>query len=269
MLVDAEGIEMSITLPQRGHFEGVGQIVRFNWPFYLVATCGCLAGAVGLALLKLPGWLELAGWGSIGIGLFWTLGSLAVSWYVYDLSPLYRWQWLPGVFAQPPRRWVNIHSGLDDSSLALQQLFVPATGQVLDIYDPQQMTEPSIARARALVVPPVAPIPARHDALPLAANSVDAVFLLFAAHELRDPAARLEFFRELKRIAAPGARIVLVEHLRDGANFIAFGPGFWHFLPRREWLRQARESGWVLVASFKQTPFVTVFVFQGVDDVTA
>jgi SAM-dependent methyltransferase len=260
---------MNTTLPQRGRFEGVGQIVRFNWPFYLVAACGCLVGIAGLVFLELPMWLELAGWGSIGLGAFWTLGSLAVSWYVYDLSPLYRWQWLPGVFTQPPRRWVNIHSGLDDSSIALQQLFAPATGQVLDIYDPQQMTEPSIARARALVVPPVMPIPARHDALPLGTSSVDAVFLLFAAHELRDPAARLDFFRELKRIAAPQARLVLVEHLRDGANFIAFGPGFWHFLSRLEWLRLAGESGCELVASFKQTPFVTVFVLQGDDDDTA
>ena len=260
---------MHPSLPQRGRFQGVWQIVRFNWPFYFIAACGCLAGAVGLVLLGLPGWLELAGWGSIGLAAFWTLGSLAVSWYVYDLSPLYRWQWLSDLFTQPPGQWVNIHCGLDESSPALQGLFGPARGRVLDIYDPQQMTEPSIARARALVPPPVTPIAARHDALPLMDNFADAVFLLFTAHELRDPAARLKVFRELKCIAAPGARIVLVEHLRDTANFVAFGPGFWHFLPRGEWLRLAAESGLEVTASFKQTPFVTVFVLQGVSDDTA
>lgn len=258
----------SMALP-RGRFQGVWQIVRFNVMFYVGAILACVLGVAVLLFFDLPVWLQWVGWGGVALGLFWTLGSLAVSWYVYDLSPLYRWQWLPGLFTQPPGQWVNIHCGLDESSPALQGLFGPARGRVLDIYDPQQITEPSIARARALVPPPVTPLAARHDALPLADNFADAVFLLFTAHELRDPIARLKVFRELKRIAAPGARIVLVEHLRDTANFLAFGPGFWHFLPRGEWLRLAAESGLEVTASFKQTPFVTVFVLQGVSDDTA
>lgn len=253
---------MNMTLPPRGRFEGVWQIVRFNWTFYVFAIPGCLIGALVLSLVELPGWLFLAGWGGVGLAAFWTLGSLLVSYYVYDLSSFYRWQWLPGLFAQSPRRWVNIHCGLDESSPVLQQLFAPALGHVLDIYDSQRMTEPSIARARALITSPVEPTPACHDALPIADKVTDAVFLLFTAHELRDPVERLKLFRELKRIAAPGAKIILVEHLRDLANFTAFGPGFWHFLPRQEWLRLAADSGLELVRSFKQTPFVTVFVLQ-------
>ncbi len=257
---------MNTALPQRGRFEGVWQIVRFNWTFYLFATLGCIVGVLVLLLVKLPAWLTLLGWGGVSLAAFWTLGSLLVSYYVYDLSPLYKWQWLPGLFEQPPQRWVNIHCGLDESSPSLQLLFAPAKGQVLDIYNPQQMTEPSISRARALVAPAVQPLPACHEALPVADGEADAVFLLFTAHELRDPAERLKFFRELKRIAAPGAKVVIVEHLRNTANFMAFGPGFWHFLPRREWHRLAAASGLELEKSFNQTPFVTVFVLQGVAD---
>ncbi len=87
--------------------------------------------------------------------------------------------------------------------------------------------------------------------------------MIFAAHEIRGPEVRLAFFRELRRILDPGGRIVLVEHLRDLANFLVFGPGFWHFLPEKEWLRLGRESRLVLHRSFRVTPFVRVFVLAG------
>jgi len=55
---------------------------------------------------------------------------------------------------------------------------------VVDIYDPQEMTEPSIARARLRPSPEPA-VSGKLDALLLPNRDRDPLFLLFAAHEIR------------------------------------------------------------------------------------
>jgi hypothetical protein len=123
------------------------------------------------------------------------------------------------------------------------------------------MTEPAIARARHQK--PVAPgVPARSDALPVDNGWADAVFLLMTAHEIRAPAKREQFFRELARILSVGGKVVVVEHLRDWANAAAFGPGVFHFLPRGEWLRLAAVAGLEVEREQRFTPFVRVFVYR-------
>jgi hypothetical protein len=54
----------------------------------------------------------------------------------------------------------------------------------------------------------------------------------------------------------------LVEHFRDARNFLAFGPGFWHFFPAREWLRVARGGGLRVVGRGRMTPFVGYYVLE-------
>jgi SAM-dependent methyltransferase len=221
------------------------------------------AAAAGIAasiLLPAP-WHNMALAAALP-GALWACASLAVSYYVYDWSAIYRLDWLAGRLKRTPRRWVNIHAGLDETSLALAELFPNSVGETLDIYDPLEMTEPSIARARRLAGHQPPATAAKWRELPVRGESIDAAFTTIAAHELRRPEARVQFFRELRRILRRGGELVLVEHLRDWPNLLAFGPGFLHFLPERAWKLAADAAGFDLGPRFHLTPFVRVWVLR-------
>jgi hypothetical protein len=124
------------------------------------------------------------------------------------------------------------------------------------------MTEASIARARRMHPCSQPAVKCKLDALPMPDQSRDTLFLLFTAHEIRDSVRRVVLFREAARtLTAPG-QILLVEHLRDWKNFVAFGPGFFHFYSRREWLRIAREAGLTVEREFPASPFVQCFLMS-------
>lgn len=245
-----------------GRLRGVVKIVRFNVRFYVLSGIGLTGVVVLLASRKLPPLLALMLLCGAALGAFWTLNSLLVSWYVYDHAGVTRWQWLPGQISVPPQRWVNIHAGLDESTTALRLLFPGTEGCVLDIYDPREMTEPSIARARQLH-PSVEPYrQGKYNALPLPESSCDAVFLLFAAHEVRSAEHRAHLLQEAARLLREEGCVVLVEHLRDWMNLLAFGPGFLHFHSRRSWLGAIRDGGLTVEQTSPVTPFVECFVLR-------
>jgi hypothetical protein len=227
------------------------QILRFHWRLY-AATLGGLIAA----------WLLLPHTALVALALspaaFWFAASLAVSWYVYDRSPLGQYEWLARSLARRPARWVNLHAGVDNAGAVLPRLFPRAEGRTFDIFDAREMTEPSIREARRALHAPPAGAEVEWDALP----PQDAAFVIFTAHELRRPEARVRLFRALGRAILPGGEIALVEHLRDWCNFLAFGPGFLHFLSARTWRDAARDAGLRIRREFSVTPFVRVFFLE-------
>ncbi|RFP66060.1 methyltransferase domain-containing protein [Hymenobacter lapidiphilus] len=251
---------MSAAANQRGPLTGVANIVRFNWPFYALAASAVLL--LGVAAVWAPlGWGGYAGLALLAV-LIPAFVSLLASWYVYDRSDLYRFDWLPA--AAPPRRILNIHAGFDETSALLQQQFPAAELLVFDFYDPQLHTEASIRRARAAVAPYPGTVQVRPAVLPLPAASIDQVFVLLAAHEIRQPSQRIAFLHEMGRVLAPGGRAVVVEHLRDPANFLAYTVGFLHFYSRATWLRAFAAAGLQLERELKITPFVSAFIVHNI-----
>ncbi|GAB3290721.1 class I SAM-dependent methyltransferase [Hymenobacter tenuis] len=244
----------------RKPFQGVWNIVRFNWHFYVAAACAmlgfwALAGASEAPLAYGAQALALLIGGT-------TLVSLLVSWYVYDVSGLYSLEWLGNQPFSGSKRVVNIHAGFDESSALLSRHFPGAELAVFDFYNPAHHTEVSIRRARAAYPAFLGTQSVQTHHLPLPDNSADWVFISLAAHEVRQPAERVAFFQEVRRIVQPYGRVVVVEHLRDAANFMAYTIGFFHFYSRRSWLKVFNAAELHLTQEKKITPFVSAFILR-------
>jgi len=251
---------MAAVRPTRRPYQGVRQILCFNWPMYAATAGGVAVAACAWPLVS--AWDRGALLIGLGPALYWMVASLAVSYYVYDYFPLYDLGWLKSALKRAPRRWINIHAGWDETSGLLEAVFPGSLGEALDLFEPGVMTEASIRRARKWNQAAILTTPARYDALPLEDATVDTAFVIFAAHELRRRAQRVKLFSEVGRVLESGGECVLVEHLRDGWTFLAFGPGFLHFFSRREWQRVARRAGLRVGEEFALTRFVHGFVLR-------
>jgi ubiquinone/menaquinone biosynthesis C-methylase UbiE len=240
-------------------FNGVLQILAFNWTLYALAALVILVLLTLSLRFTIPPTLKLVLYPAMALASFWMLSSLLVSHYVYDRSRLYRWDWLAPLFKTPPGHWANIHAGLDQTTDALERLFPDPARKVLDIYNASSMTEPSIKRARHRANGPPQAEHAEASSLPLRDSECDAVFLIFAAHELRSCDDRQRLFLEVSRSLRTGGQVIVAEHLRDWANFLAYGPGAFHFHSRKEWQASWRITGLEVDREISITPFVSCF----------
>jgi hypothetical protein len=237
-------------------------IARFNWPLYAAATVVSFTSVTGLLassafVPKVIFSLALTG------SAYFLFGSLGVSHLIYDRSDLYRWGWLDrALHGARIQRAIFCHSGFDETSNELAARLGQTEWQVLDHFDEARMTEPSIRRARRLFPPTPGTLSAPYDRWPASTESGDVVFGLLAIHELRSETERGAWFAEARRCLRSRGRVILVEHLRDIANFIAFGPGFLHFHSRLSWECAWESAGFRLADEFPVTPWVRVFVLR-------
>jgi SAM-dependent methyltransferase len=150
--------------------------------------------------------------------------------------------------------------GWRKTTLPLGDVFPGSEGVMLDLYNPDVTNEPAVTRARQQTN--MAATAIQPESLPVSDGWAELVAVTLAAHEIRDGQKRERFFQELRRIVAPTGRVVVVEHLRDVAAALAFGPGIMHFFPRSEWLRLGSHAGLKLDRERAITPFVRVFVYR-------
>lgn len=244
----------------RRTWQGMMTIARFNWPFYVAALAVLAFSFVGL-LSTMAITPKLIFGSALGGALYFLVGSLGVSHLVYDRSDLYRWRWLERALRGAiVRRAIFCHAGFDETSVELRARFAGADWTILDHFDERRMTEGSIRRARRMFPPTPDTLPAHYAQWPVAADSADVVFGLLAIHELRSEAERAGWFAEARRCLRRDGLVVLVEHVRDMANFLAFGPGFLHFHAPRSWRRAWTGAGLQAVDEFCVTAWVRVFV---------
>lgn len=241
----------------RKPFQGIRNIIRFNWHFY-VASCA-LVGVLLMVSNLLPEDLQYTSRVILIMVVVAILSSLLVSFYVYDISDLYALSWLDDPDVRPDYKMVNINAGFDEISNLLSAKYPANDLIVYDFYDPDKHTEISIERARKAYPGFPGTIKVESSHIPLGPESVDLVFIIFSAHEIRSRKERITFFKELKRILKSDGKIIMLEHLRDVPNFFAYTIGFFHFFSRREWLETFYASNLTISQEFSVTPFVRAF----------
>ena len=242
----------------RRPFQGVWNVVRFNWPFYLLSVGLTLLLLLSGRILDEPhrGCTTIAGLVLIGIAL---LSSL-VTFYIYDLSGLYRLHW-SGQCPPAPASSISTPALMKRAAL-LQERFPDSELIVFDFFDPQRHTEASIRRARNACPPFPGTRSMSTSNVPLPEGSADRIFVTLSAHEIRDSDERIAFFKALKRCLKATGQIVVTEHLRDLPNFLAYTIGFFHFLSVAAWNKTFREAELRIAAKCKTTPFITTFVLE-------
>ena len=244
----------------RKPFQGVTNIIRFNWHFYVFAGVVILLSLA--SLIFIPAALSWMVYVVALITFLTTFISLAVSCYVYDYSGLYKLQWLQLLAIEKNAKLVNINAGFDETSAILLSHYPTADLCVFDFYDPEKHTEVSIARARKAYGAYPGTIAINTSSIPLEKNSVDVVFNIFAVHEIRETKEREHFLRTQHDVLKPGGVCVVVEHLRDVSNFMAYNIGFLHFFSSATWKGNFAAANFTITQTKKITPFVTVFILK-------
>lgn len=237
------------------------RIARYNWPLYAAAGGGLIIGVAIASLPEMPLPVRLLAAAGATVAAWFACASFWAFHSMFDRSELLSGQWLAQELPQAPRRWVQVNAGLEETTLPLNDLFSRAEGKTLDLYDPAIMTEPAITRVRQQTADRSA-IAIQPEALPVADGWAELVVVMLAAHEIRDGQKRQRFFEELRRIVSETGKVIVVEHLRDLAAALAFGPGIFHFFLRGEWLRLGSRAGLEVERERRITPFVRVFVYR-------
>lgn len=244
--------------PKRRKFQGVLNILSFNRHFYF-------GGFVVLMFLLSIGyyfqWNEVLLYILVAAFVYGLFIPLIVSAYVYDCSDFYAFDWLNKIIndTKEKQKIVNINAGFDETSFILHRKFPGALLSVFDFYNPSQHTEAAIKRARkvSLTYPNTATISTH--AIPLKDSDIDIIFLLSAAHEIRSFEEKVIFLKECRRSLKPGGNLIMVEHLRDIPNFLAFTVGFTHFFSKKTWQNAFSKAGFSEIKETKFTLFMSVF----------
>lgn len=235
-------------------WKGAQQILQFNRRSYasavlVLALCALLWQDESLSrpLLLLVGLVTL----------YFSLASLLVSHWIYDLSPIATWTWLPGWLGSPVKKWAMVQAGFDSTHGAFEKAVGEPPLFVLDLYGRPGAGGASVQAARLLFPP--GPVITEFPAGPAQCQWIMAIF---AVHEFHSSGGRENFFKDMAQALVPGGHLVVVEHLRDAANFVAFGPGFFHFYPAQEWRRCAEVAGLLKEKETSITPFVHAFLWR-------
>ncbi|MFM2394894.1 MAG: hypothetical protein RLZZ546_2877 [Bacteroidota bacterium] len=243
---------------KRRRFQGVFNILSFNRHFYVY---GLLTLLSYIAIHFIYGWPIFLFWIAITAFSYGLVMPLIVSAYVYDFSGFYHFDWVKLLDLKDvsDQQILNINAGFDETSFILKSKFPLSDLKVFDFYNATQHTEPAIIRARkvSMIYPNTQQI--YSNSFPIKSTSVDIIFLLSSAHEIRSHSEKISFLQECHRVLKPEGNIIMIEHLRDFPNFVAFTIGFTHFFSKKTWKMAFTAAGFSTFEEQKFTPFMSIF----------
>lgn len=237
-------------------------VVVFNWHFFLIAGLACIGGVAAIWLIPIL-WIQVI----IGLGvvaaIYFLIISVIASYFVYDHSDLYKLETWPGrVIPHGATSATLVHAGFDPASRKLIKKYPALQWHILDFFDPETTTETSIRTARKLFPPVQGEIQIQASQWPLGDASQDVIFVISAAHEIRDDQERSAFFREASRCLKQSGRVVVIEQLRDIRNFLVFGAAVLHFLSYRTWQSSFQAGRLHSIDEFWMSPWMKTFVLE-------
>jgi len=235
-------------------YAGVAKIVRFNWPWYGGAVLATVAGLVVLACGGVDESVQIMILSGLAVANGWLVMSLVVSHVIYDVSALSQGCWLQ---AQHESTVIILHAGHDEASSHVQRLLPQAACHAFDVCGADAPMAPSLRRARSEAT--AASLAIQPDHIPVPDGVADLVVIIFAAHELRDRHARVQLFTDICRVIGTTGRAIVVEHQRDWWNWLAYGPGCFHFLSRATWMDTFIHARLQVVRDDTITPWVHRF----------
>lgn len=246
---------------KRKRFQGVVNILSFNRHYYVF---GVIALALIISSKLIFNWSNTLFYLFLLTFIYGLSMPLFISAYVYDFSGFYNFDWLKKMNIEDSTEKfnLNINAGFDETSYIIKNILPQSKLQAFDFYNSKKHTESAIVRARkvSLVFPNTQHINSK--SIPLSDNSVDTIFLLSAVHEIRENNERLQFLKECRRVCKPNGNVIMVEHLRDIPNFIAFTIGFTHFFSKNTWKKGFEDAGFTSFKEIKFTPFISIFNCQ-------
>ncbi len=160
-------------------------------------------------------------------------------------------------------RVVVAHAGLDEVSHPLRKRHAGHL-ETINFFSRLEKIEPSIRRAQTSAPETLSNEPNPKDPL-LKASTADWIVAFMCLHELRSPRLRKTILTELRHGLNNGGQLVIVEHLRDIPNALAFTVGVFHFMSKRTWKIDFATAGLIVVTEKKITPFVSMFRLQAED----
>ncbi len=243
---------------KRRNLQGVLNILSFNRHFYVF---GFIALALIIGSKLFFNWPDTIYWIVILAFIYGLTMPLLVSAYVYDFSGFYNFGWLKKLNMEDSENKLNlnINAGFDETSFIIKKILPLSNLQVYDFYNAKQHTEPAIIRARKVSICYPNTTQINSNSIPLNDNSVDHIFLLSAVHEIRKQDEKVQFLKECYRVCKPDGKVIIVEHLRDFPNFMAFTIGFTHFFSKTTWKKAFTDAGFTSFKETKFTPFMSVF----------
>jgi ubiquinone/menaquinone biosynthesis C-methylase UbiE len=234
-------------LLRNGQYSGTISTILYNWPLFSGALFfGLIAIAASIFLRAPLNWLLLIAGAATCIVV---LNIWIASFIVYDWGQQREYERLATLGNLSNANVViDITVGKLRGTRGLLTRFQQGHYFVIDIYDPDKMSDLALKRARELEPPLEAGRriyrrKGKAGNLPIPHNWADVIYCSFSLHEIQNSADRQAIFNEFTRILKPNGKLLIAEHGRDWPNFLVFGLGALSFVSPKTWTKHINKAG--------------------------